>query len=167
MMAPPKRDPAFAAGRRRARETAMQVLFELDQTNHTLATALEDRLEPFLPDETFAEATEPLAEPYERFARRLAAGTWQHREALDARIATAAPQWPLAQLPAVERAILRLAIFELCFDNETPPRAAINEAVDLAKAYGGESSGRFVNGVLGAIASQVKGGGEVHGRVDL
>ena len=160
MMATLVRDPNFAAERHRGREAAMQVLFELDQTDHPLEVVLADRLQ----DAAFAE---PLPPPYERFARRLAGGAWQHRDELDARIAAAAPQWPLAQLPAVERAILRLAIFELCFDNETPPRAAINEAVDLAKVYGGESSGRFVNGVLGTIASQVDRSGEVHGRIDL
>jgi transcription antitermination protein NusB len=159
-MTVPRRDPQFAAGRRRAREAAMQVLFELDQTDHPLEVVLADRLQETSP-------VEQLAEPYEGFARRLAAGAWQHREELDVRIAAAAPQWPLPQLPAVDRAILRLAIFELCFDNETPPRAAINEAVDLAKVYGGESSSRFVNGVLGSIASQVDRSGEVHGRVDL
>jgi transcription antitermination protein NusB len=159
-MTAPRRDPLFAAGRRRAREAAMQVLFELDQTDHPLELVLADRLQDTPVDE-------PLAEPYARFARRLASGAWQRREELDARIVAAAPQWPLPQLPAVDRAILRLAIFELCFDNETPPRAAINEAVDLAKVYGGESSSRFVNGVLGSIASQVDRSGEVHGRVDL
>jgi transcription antitermination protein NusB len=138
----------------------MQVLFELDQTDHPLELVLADRL-------LDTPVDEPLAEPYARFARRLASGAWQRREELDARIVAAAPQWPLPQLPAVDRAILRLAIFELCFDNETPPRAAINEAVDLAKVYGGESSSRFVNGVLGSIASQVDRSGEVHGRVDL
>ena len=155
-----RRDPAFAASRRRAREAAMQVLFELDQTDHPLDVVLADRIRDAPPDEQ-------LAGPYEDFARRLAIGAWQHRDDLDARIAVAAPQWPLPQLPAVERAVLRLAIFELCFDNETPPRAAINEAVDLAKVYGGENSGRFVNGVLGSIASQVDRSGEVHGRIDL
>jgi transcription antitermination protein NusB len=159
-MTAPRRDPRFAAGRRRAREAAMQVLFELDQTDHPLELVLADRL-------LDTPVDEPLAEPYARFARHLASGAWQRREELDARIVAAAPQWPLPQLPAVDRAILRLAIFELCFDNETPPRAAINEAVDLAKVYGGESSSRFVNGVLGSIASQVDRSGEVHGRVDL
>jgi N utilization substance protein B len=138
----------------------MQALFELDQTDHPLEVVLADRLQD-------AGLAEPLPPPYERFARRLVGGAWHHRDELDARIAAAAPQWPLPQLPAVEKAILRLAIFELCFDNETPPRAAINEAVDLAKVYGGESSGRFVNGVLGTIASQVDRSGEVHGRIDL
>src|SRR6185437_6328664 len=159
-MTAPRRDPQFAAGRRRAREAAMQVLFELDQTDHPLEVVLADRLQE-------PPVDQPLAEPYADFARRLASGAWQRREELDARIAAAAPQWPSPQLPAVDRAILRLAIFELCFDNETPPRAAINEAVDLAKVYGGESSSRFVNGVLGSIASQVDRSGEVHGRVDL
>jgi N utilization substance protein B len=154
------RDPSFALGRRHGREAAMQALFELDQTNHPLDVVLADRLQE-------APGEHPLPPRYERFARRLASGVWQHRDDLDARIAAAAPQWPPEQLPAVERAILRLAIFELCFDNETPPRAAINEAVDLAKVYGGESSGRFVNGVLGSIASQLERSGEFHGRVDL
>ena len=108
-----------------------------------------------------------LAPQHAAFARKLADGAWGRRPELDARIAAAAPQWPLDQLPGVEKAILRLAIFELCFDNGTPPRAAINEAVDLAKAFGGEHSGRFVNGVLGAIAAQADRGGEAHGRVEL
>jgi N utilization substance protein B len=138
----------------------MQVLFELDQTDHGLDGVLDDRMAEARHDDS-------LSDQHTGFARRLARGTWEHRAALDERIAAAAPQWPLDQLPAVEKAILRLAIFELCFDNETPPRVAINEAVELAKAYGGDSSGRFVNGVLGSIASQVDRGGDVHGRIDL
>jgi N utilization substance protein B len=127
----------------------MQALFTL---------ALTDRS----PDEVLAErlAEEPLPPRHADFARRLVTDTWAHRDEIDARIARAAPHWPLAQLATVERAILRLAIYELAFDNETPMRAAINEAVELAKVYGGEHSGRFVNGVLGYLASEGPKGGE-------
>jgi N utilization substance protein B len=146
-----------SAGRRLARELAMQALFELELAHHAPEQALEDRL-----------AERPLAPHLAAFTRELVVGVWQQRTALDERIATAAPQWPLHQLPAVEKSILRLAIYELIFDNKTPPRAAINEAVELAKAYGGEHSSRFVNGVLGAIASELNDrGGEVHGGVNV
>jgi N utilization substance protein B len=146
----------YGAGRRRARELAMQVLFELELTGHPVERALEDRL-----------AEEKLAPQHAAFARELVTGTWARRQELDARIAAAAPRWRPEQLPGVEKAILRLAIYEVCFDNRTPLRAAINEAVELAKAYGGENSGRFVNGVLGSIASHADKGGDVHGRIDL
>lgn len=160
MNASPRRGSAFAAGRRQAREAAMQALFELEQTDHSLDAVLDARMH-----DTDGDAA--LEEPFATFARRLVTGAWAQREEIDASIMAAAPQWPISQLPPVDLSILRLAIFELCFDNETPPRAAINEAVELAKAYGGENSGRFVNGVLGSIASQVDRSSDVHGRVDL
>ncbi len=146
----------YKGGRRRGRELALQALFELEMTDHATEQALADRLD---------EGTSPPR--YEEFTRTLVLGTWACRDELDRYIARAAPQWPVDQLPVVEKSILRLAIYELCFDNKTPPRAAINEAVELAKAYGGENSSRFVNGVLGFVASERDKGGNVRGRVDL
>jgi len=80
-------------------------------------------------------------------------GVLKNREKIDKLIEKCAPEWPLEQVTVTDRNILRLGIFELVFGNyeEVPPKVAINEAIELAKTYGGESSGRFVNGVLGTI----------------
>ena len=88
------------------------------------------------------------------FARSLLDGVLDHREEIDAVIERAAPAWPAAQLSPVDRNLLRIAIREFLVDNLTPASAAINEAVELAKKYGSESSSRFVNGVLGSVSSQ-------------
>jgi N utilization substance protein B len=77
------------------------------------------------------------------------------REEIDPYIAAAAPAFPLAQMAAVDRNVLRLAVYELLHEPAVPPKAAINEAVELAKRFGGDSSGRFVNGVLGTIVEQL------------
>ena len=79
-----------------------------------------------------------------------------HFREIDPYIAEAAPAFPIAQLPAVDRNVLRLAIYELLHEAEVPPKAAINEAVELAKRFGGENSSRFVNGVLGTIATRIE-----------
>jgi len=83
----------------------------------------------------------------------LVKSTLENREKIDKLIEKCAPEWPLAQVTAVDRNILRLGIFELLFGDyeKVPPKVAINEAIELAKSFGGESSGRFVNGVLGTI----------------
>lgn len=131
------------AGRRhRGRVLALEVLYELE-----LAPGHD-------PDAALAIRGEERERPPEAaaFARELIAGVGQHRAAIDARIRQAAPAWPLDQMPRIDASILRLAIFEILFDNRTPLKAAINEAVELAKEYGSENSPRFVNGVLGAIA---------------
>lgn len=85
------------------------------------------------------------------FINKVVAGLSQHIEEIDQIITVAAPEWPLPQIAQVDLAILRLAIFELLFDDEVPPKAVINEAVELAKAFGGENSSKFVNGVLGTV----------------
>ena len=87
------------------------------------------------------------------FVTHLVEGVLEHQEHIDKVIETAAPDWPLDQITTVDRNILRLGLFELLFGNyqEVPPKVAINEAIELAKAFGGESSGRFVNGVLGTV----------------
>jgi len=86
-----------------------------------------------------------------RFIEKLAAGIEKHNEEIEKIITLAAPEWPLPQVAQVDQAVLRVAIFELLFDNEVPPKAVINEAVEIAKAFGGESSPKFVNGVLGTV----------------
>jgi transcription antitermination protein NusB len=87
------------------------------------------------------------------FIHYLVSGALKHRGKIDGLIEKCAPEWPLEQVTVVDRNVLRLGIFELVFGNyeEVPPKVAINEAIELAKTFGGESSGRFVNGVLGTI----------------
>ena len=130
--------------RHRARIAALQALFELDATDHNAAEVLQRRLD----EEQFAP--EGVS-----FLSRLVIGAWEHRDEIDGIIAKAAPTWPLHQMPGVDKAVLRIAIFELLFNKEekTPVKAVINEAVELAKHFGSDSSSRFVNGVLGSVVS--------------
>ena len=129
--------------RRRARATVLQVLYELDFTDHKAVPALEARLED-----------RPLPEAAETFARSLAMGVQTYRTYIDGIVSKLAPEWPLDQIAAVDRNVLRVAVYELLFEPEIPPKVTINEAVELAKMFGSESSPRFVNGVLGSLVSQ-------------
>lgn len=131
----------MAGRRRKARIIALKALYEMDTVDHQPEDILARLLEE-------AAATPDV----EDFARQLVAGVLAHRAQIDEVIRQKAPAWPLEQVAAVDRNILRLAIFEILLDNRVPVRAAINEAVELAKAFGGDSSPKFVNGVLGAVS---------------
>ncbi|MBI5876511.1 MAG: transcription antitermination factor NusB [Chloroflexi bacterium] len=126
--------------RRRARITVLQCLYELDQTGHDALTAFEQRV-----------AEEPLPRDAEEFALELLAGVTARRSALDDVVQKIAPEWPLDQVAIVDRNVLRLAAYELLYTSETPRKVAINEAIELAKLYGGDNSARFVNGALGTL----------------
>ncbi len=89
------------------------------------------------------------------FARELVGGVLQNRERIDQIIQEKAPAWPLEQVAPIDRNILRVAIYEVVIDNRVPMRAAINEAVELAKEFGGETSPKFINGVLGSISLMI------------
>ena len=128
--------------RRKARAVALQVLYELDTTRHKAEEVL-DRL--------LAEGE--LSGDNDDFVRRLVGHTAQHREQIDDTIQRFAPTWPVGQLSVIDRNILRLAICEILFDNEVTVKVAINEAVELAKKFGGENSSKFVNGVLGSFSA--------------
>jgi N utilization substance protein B len=93
-------------------------------------------------------------EPIGAFARRLVTGFAQHAEEIDGLIRSYADRWPLERMPVVDRNLLRIAIYELLYEPGTPPGAAINEAVELAKLLSTEDSGRFVNGLLGRLARE-------------
>jgi len=127
--------------RTRARSVALQVLYEVDITHHAPGEVLRNRLE----EETL---TDELAE----FARHIVFGVLPLTTDLDRVIARYAPEWPLEQIAAIDRNILRVACWEFAVDTETPVKVAINEAVELAKFYGSDSAPRFVNGVLGSLA---------------
>ena len=98
---------------------------------------------------------EGVSEETGKFASRLVEGVITNLNKIDEIIRECAPTWPLDQMAKMDKNILRLAIFEILFDNSaTPPKAAINEAVELAKLFGGEASSKFVNGVLGSVVAK-------------
>ena len=127
--------------RTRARGIALQALYEIDLVGHSPVQVLKDRLEE-----------EPQTEELAEFIRQILFGILPIREFLDIVIAKYAPEWPLDQIAAVDRNILRIAVWEFAGSRSTPVKVAINEAVELAKAYGSDSAPRFVNGVLGSLA---------------
>ena len=143
---------AMASPRRQARITALQTLYEVDTTGHPVEDVLRRNL-----DEPASENpnSSPLEEPAGReFARSLVLGVLGKANELDVLIEKSAPNWPIEQMSRIDKTILRLAIFEILFDNRVPLKAAINEAVELGKRFGSDSSSRFINGVLGTVASE-------------
>lgn len=131
--------------RHRVRVAALQILFEVDTIDHPLDSVLERRLEE-----------EELSSEASKFLRTLVVGVWEHRPYLDRIIEEAAPSWPVDQMPGVDKTVLRIALYELLIDDaeRTPLKAVINEAVELAKSFGSDNSGRFVNGVLGFVVNR-------------
>ena len=125
--------------RREARERALSLLYEA-----------ETKACP--PDEVLAE----LPVPPDPFARDLVAGVGAHLEEIDERIRRYARGWTIERMPVVDRTVLRMAIYELLHRPDVPTAAAISEAVELAKRYSTDDSGRFVNGMLSAIAEEVR-----------
>ena len=128
--------------RRRARTIAFQALCEAGSTRHDATVALEHLLED-----------SRLSADNAEFAGELVSGVVEHREEIDEHIRRFAPAWPLEQMAVVDLSILRLAILEIILDNRVPSKVAINEAVELAKRFGSDTSSKFVNGVLGAVSA--------------
>ena len=131
--------------RRKARILAFQVLYEIDGARHDAATAVDRRL-----------TEEPIVPAGEEFARKLIAGVIENLAKIDQTMSTHAPAWPVSQISMVDRNILRVAIFEITIGGETPPKVAINEAIELGKAFGSDSSPKFVNAVLGSVLDDSK-----------
>jgi transcription antitermination protein NusB len=135
--------------RRNARQLALQALFEMDVTGHQAGSVIAGRLA-----DRGGVDTDEFAQG-EPFLRWLVSGVLKHKSELDAFIHRYAPEWPVDQLAVVDRNILRLALFELgCREADTPPKVVINEAVELSKTFGGDSSPRFINGVLGSALDE-------------
>lgn len=127
--------------RTRARSIALQALYEIDIAGHPPGIVLEERLLENEMDEKLAD-----------FARQIVTGVLPLVAQLDLFIAKHAPEWPLDQVAIIDRNILRIALWEIALSGQTPMKVAINEAVELAKLYGSDSTARFVNGVLGSLA---------------
>ena len=130
--------------RRRGREHALQVLFQIDLTGGATAEVLERFWESVEIDESGREFTE-----------RLVHGVLAGQEAIDRRVVGAARRWKLERMPVVDRNVLRVAVFEL-LSAESPPPVVIDEAIEVARRFGGEESAGFINGVLDTIRDNIE-----------
>lgn len=131
------------SNRHLSRTIALQSLYEWDFRSKSRADLLD------IARKTMTEFTPGATE--DTFANDILDGVRDHLKEIDAKISTYAPEWPIDQITLVDRNVLRIGIYELYYAKEIPPKVAMNEAIQLAKSFGGESSGKFVNGVLGSI----------------
>jgi N utilization substance protein B len=127
--------------RTRARSIALQALYEIDLTGHPPELVINERL-----------AETPLEANLGEFMKQIVLGVIPIIPELDQIIARHAPEWPLDQVAIIDRNIMRIALWEIAVSDQTPLKVAINEAVELGKVYGSDSTPRFVNGVLGSLA---------------
>lgn len=125
----------------------MQTLYEWDFNNRSqkITELIERNIK-----ENFSEGDD------QGFVERLVRGVTKHAEEIDTTIKKYAPQWPIEKITTVDRNILRIGVFELLYEKEVPSKVVINEAIEMAKTFGGGSSGKFINGVLGAIYNDIK-----------
>lgn len=145
------------SSRHLARSIVLQSFYEWDfrkRSESELKKILERNIKELGPD---AEDVD--------FIYNLAEGIIKYQDKIDKIIEKAAPEWPLEQITVVDRNVLRIGLYELLFGdrNEVPPKVAINEAIELAKSYGGESSGKFINGVLGTVYREIGEPGKEEG----
>lgn len=129
--------------RTKARSVALQALYEIDVAGHSPGDVLQERVFESDLDNSLAE-----------FSRQIVTGVYPLILTLDQFIAEHAPEWPLNQVAIIDRNILRIALWEIVVYRDTPIKVAINEAVELAKIFGSDSSPRFVNGVLGSLVNR-------------
>ncbi len=130
--------------RRQARVLALQALFEIDSAKHPPEVVLLQRVQE-----------KPLPKDGMAFAQQLVMGVLEHLPRLNSTIESIATEWPLEQMAIVDRNILRIAIYEITEQKQAPVKVVINEAVELAKLFGSDSSRRFVNGVLGTLVGNL------------
>lgn len=136
--------------RRKSREKAVQILFSMDMTEATAQEALENLME-----EDDEEVREQAAENME-FLTELVEGTSAHRAEIDSKISQYLRGWTIARIANVDRAILRLAGYEMMYRNDIPVRVTLNEAVELAKMFGTDESPKFINGVLSSLSRELE-----------
>ena len=131
------------ASRRRARSIALQALYEVDTTTH--------RAEEVVARHIYDDS---VGEDALDFITTMVRGVLEHVHQLDRIIQRHAPVFPVQQMAAIDRNILRMALFEMKYSNDTPVKVSINEAVELAKSFGSDASPRLINGVLGAVVDE-------------
>ena len=132
--------------RTRAREYALQVLYQMDITRDNYSAALDNFWQ--------AHSEEEIADEMKSFAIELVKGAADNLEMIDKKISQYATNWKLERMAVVDRNVLRMSCFELLFREDIPPKVSINEAVDLAKKYSGSEAGKFVNAILDKIKSE-------------
>ncbi len=132
----------MTGARRKARTVALQILYEVDSVGHDAAAVLARGLTGV-----------DLSGENTAFVSELVNGVISNKEEIDRNIRRFAPAWPVEQIAVTDRNILRLAIYEILFDNRVSAKIAINEAVELAKRFGSDNSAKFINGVLGAVSA--------------
>lgn len=142
------------AGRRRAREAALHLLYQAEIGHLSIADAARTH-------EAIGTDALTLDDEAREHAVTLARGAWEGRGVLDGYIADAAKNWRVERLAVIDRLLLRLAVHELLEHPGTPPRVVIDEAIELARTYSGDEAGKFVNGVLDGIFRRLKGEGKV------
>lgn len=133
------------SNRHLARSIAMQTMYQWDFKGKPTAVL------PAMVEQNIAEFGVGLDDENKQFVQTTLDGVLQRADEIDAKITDYAPDWPLPQMSIVDRNILRIGVYELYFSGEIPAKVAINEAIEMAKTYGGQSSGKFVNGILGAM----------------
>ena len=140
----------MASNRHLSRIIAMQTLFEWDFLEFKCERKLDIEKDlPVIFKRNYDEFAASIDS--EDFASDLVSGVMGHKDEIDQIITPAAPEWPIEQIALVDLEVLRIGIYELLFAKDVPPKVAINEAVELAKGFGGENSSKFVNGVLGTV----------------
>jgi len=140
--------PAEASARRRAREAALQMLYQWEVGR----TSPGDSILSYWPAQ---EDTPPLSDEYREFANTLVRGTTERVEEIDGLIARQAQNWRVERMAVLDRLVLRLATYELLAEPATPPKVVINEALELARQYSGDEAVGFVNGVLDGVRKQL------------
>jgi len=126
--------------RRIAREIALQVLYSLE----VVEMEAREAIELYWNHHDASMEARP-------FSSLLVEGAWEHRDQIDSLIGNCSENWSINRMSKVDKSILRMAVFELCFCEDIPPRVTMNEAIDLGKVYGSENSGSFINGILDAL----------------
>ena len=137
--------------RRKAREIALQVLYTLDVHQGDLRGVI---------DRFWGNFDAP--EEARTFSTVLVEGVWNHREQIDNLISGSSENWSMSRMSRVDKSILRMAVYELLFCEDIPPKVTLNEAIDLGKVYGSENSGAFINGILDALYGKLRKKNEDH-----
>jgi N utilization substance protein B len=140
--------------RRKAREIALQILYGLDAQKAELDEAIA------LFWTNFDETNQNISEEVKTFSNELVEGTWKNRNKIDKLISGNSSNWTLGRMSRVDKSILRMAVYELLFCPDIPPKVTLNEAIDLGKIYGSENSGSFINGILNALYIKLSGSHE-------